>query len=430
MICMQCNIFHLKIACHIRFIFYVVLLICVSCDDPIPVVIEKEENGIYFSMVQMKVTIRNTSNRGLDKELICEVQTDNHKAVETLSYPVLVGANEKIEQEIVFEPPAPGIYRCIVYIRDGSQNSDKLQFNIGYDPEQIISPADSKADFDSFWEQTKAELSQIDPKYTMTLLREYSTGLRNIYLVKMKSYGNVEIAGYYAVPKTGESFPVVLDYTGYGGGDEIPASELFPGKCVFRLSSRGQGIQKNRNIYGEWMVYGLGSKDTYYYRGAYMDVIRAVDFVCSRPEIDQSEIIASGGSQGGAFAVVASALDSRIKICSIAYPFFSDFRNNFNIVTKWPKDVFQKYLNGHSKQSWDNLYDILSYFDVKNFAPKIQCPVFVRISLQDPICPPHTQFAIYNLVRSKKEYYVCRSCKHDMDLESVPLVDNFIARNL
>ena len=51
-------------------------------------------------------------------------------------------------------------------------------------------------------------------------------------------------------------------------------------------------------------------------------------------------------------------------------------------------------------------------FDVKNFAPRIQCPIVMGIGLQDNTCPPHINFASYNLIPSEKKYYVYRNHKH------------------
>ena len=52
----------------------------------------------------------------------------------------------------------------------------------------------------------------------------------------------------------------------------------------------------------------------------------------------------------------------------------------------------------------EELYRILSYFDVKNFTDRIACPVYMAIGLQDETCPPHTNFAGYNHIRSEKDW--------------------------
>ena len=74
-----------------------------------------------------------------------------------------------------------------------------------------------------------------------------------------------------------------------------------------------------------------------------MDLVRAIDFVCSRPEVNNQKIAVEGGSQGGAFSLVACALDKRIKVAAPHIPFLTDFRDYFKICP-WPKSSFEHYL--------------------------------------------------------------------------------------
>jgi cephalosporin-C deacetylase-like acetyl esterase len=174
---------------------------------------------------------------------------------------------------------------------------------------------------------------------------------------------------------------------------------------------RGQGIQKATNTYGDWIVWGLESKETYYYRGAFMDLVRAVDFLTSRPEVDKRKIVAEGGSQGGAFTLAACALDHRIKAGAPTIPFLSDYRDYFEIVG-WPRSSFETYLAAHPNRTWDEVYDVLTYFDIKNLAGWIQCPIIMGAGLQDEVCPPHTNFAGYNLITSEKQYRIYHDHAH------------------
>ena len=60
------------------------------------------------------------------------------------------------------------------------------------------------------------------------------------------------------------------------------------------------------------------------------------------------------------------------------------------------------------------IMDMLRYFDIKNFTGRITCPVFMAYGLQDPTCPPHTNFAGYNNVTSEKTYMCVPTCGHAM----------------
>ena len=102
----------------------------------------------------------------------------------------------------------------------------------------------------------------------------------------------------------------------------------------FIISVRGQALNEKYNKYGDWFTSGMSKKETYYYRGAYMDVIRAIDFVYSREAVDKTKIFAKGGSQGGAFTLVACALDDRIAAGAPHVPFMSDFVD-YEKLGKW-----------------------------------------------------------------------------------------------
>jgi len=57
---------------------------------------------------------------------------------------------------------------------------------------------------------------------------------------------------------------------------------------------------------------------------------------------------------------------------------------------------------------------VISYFDIKNLAPWITCPLFMGIGVQDETCPPHTNFAAYNKVRSSKTWIAYPDIGHDV----------------
>ena len=93
-------------------------------------------------------------------------------------------------------------------------------------------------------------------------------------------------------------------------------------------------------------------------------------------------------------------------MCAIAptIPFLSGYPDYVKTV-HWPASVVinkQKEL-GLSDQE---MYQTLSYFDIKNLAPWIKCPVIMGVGLQDEVCPPHTNFSGYNRISTEKEYHI------------------------
>jgi cephalosporin-C deacetylase len=298
--------------------------------------------------------------------------------------------------------PEPGFYRCRLTEKTNSGSVEIKRFNIGYEPTAIVSLPDAPSDLKAFWDETKAELAKVEPEYKLTLIPDSSDNRRKLYLVTMKSFGGVEISGYYSTPAKKGKYPAIISYMGYGSKPWVPSGT--PGYVEFVLSVRGQALQEPNNIYGDWITYGLDAKENYYYRGAFMDLVRAIDFIASRPEVNTAQIFAEGGSQGGAFSLAACALDNRICAAAPTIPFLSDYPDYFKIV-HWPA---QPILNKQREMglSDEHLYTLLSYFDIKNLAGWIQCPIIMGVGLQDEVCPPHTNFAGFNRIPSEKKYYI------------------------
>ena len=68
--------------------------------------------------------------------------------------------------------------------------------------------------------------------------------------------------------------------------------------------------------------------------------------------------------------------------------------------------------HGYSGNSGD-WYDKLGYIDVQFLCPRIKAEVFMAVSLMDTVCPPSTQFAAYNKIRSKKSMVLYPDFGHE-----------------
>lgn len=314
----------------------------------------------------------------------------------TLGFPVAVSA--------------PGFYRCRLEA-DGAIVNETV---IGYEPTSVVSLPDAQPDFDAFWQRAKAELAEVPADYTLTELPEKSGKSRKLYECRFRSWGGDTITARIAMPSTPGPHAAIIYYNGYGGGPWDLDTDSPNDLIEMQTSVRGQFLSQEGNRYGDWIRWHLDDPDTYYYKGAFMDALRAIDVLEQLPEVDRSRIYAEGGSQGGALTLVAGALcDGRLRAIAPYIPFLSDFRDYFRIVP-WPASaVFeaQKQLGLSDEQ----LYRNLSYFDMKNFARRIKMPVLMGIGLQDPTCPPHTNMASYNLITSPKELHIYPTCGHTVD---------------
>lgn len=383
--------------------------------DTIAYRVEPVNNWVFFGdenpVVEM-VLVNNFMNMQ-KSNLSCVISKDTGEPLYTFKQQSSVAPKDSATVSFSFNAPQPGFY-SVVFSADDKQIK---KFNIAYEPEKIVSPYDAQKDFNSFWDLTILQLHEIKPEYKVVKNKALSGKYRTVYDVTMKSFEGETIRGYWAVPKGKKNYPAVITYMGYGATPWTP--DVNTPECAkmaeFIISVRGQALNKEFNKYGDWFTYGMSKKETYYYRGAYMDVIRAIDFVCSREAVDKTKIFAQGGSQGGAFTLVACALDDRIAAGAPHVPFMSDFVD-YEKLGKW----IGAALRGEAKKQDVELSKILetmSYFDIKNFAGKIKCPIVMGVGLQDIVCPPHTNFSGYNLITSPKEYYIYPKNGHSLPIK-------------
>ena len=269
------------------------------------------------------------------------------------------------------------------------------------DPEKVLSAPDKAEDFDKFWERSLQELAAVDPQYKLTELPEHSNDIRKAYRVDMMSWGGEPISALLLEPVKEGKYPVYVNYLGYNCDPWYENPSDNPETIKLWLCTRRQGFNRNLSEPANFTTRGLESPETYYYHGAFLDVVRGIDLACSLPKADLSRIFAEGGSQGGAFTMIAAALDKRVRAIATFVPFLSDYPDYFQ-VAEWPGNEILRSAKRLGIPD-EELYRTLSYFDVKNFTDRIHCPVLMGFGLQDETCPPHTNFAAYNNIPADTE---------------------------
>jgi cephalosporin-C deacetylase-like acetyl esterase len=249
----------------------------------------------------------------------------------------------------------------------------------------------------------------------------------------MKSLDNLTIRGWMTVPKNNnknKQFSVLLGLPGYqvslqpivGRDDDL---------VIITLNTRGQGnsrdvIHTERDAF---ISYNIEDRDKYVMRGVIMDCVRAVDFIYSRKELRHDQILATGGSMGGYLAIALAALDKRITICSAQNPILSDVHNLVGTV-EWPIKDIRKYVAGRPGVNFDQVLHNMEYYDTKNFATGVKCPILLGLGLLDPYVPPGNGFAVYNSLNTDKKVMVFKDLGHEVsqkykDYEGAWMRDTF-----
>lgn len=384
--------------------------------------------------MNLPLLIKNSTDESLKGSLIVEVVNDFELQVYSKTEPLVLGKQSEKKLSIPLKALAPGFYKTKVSFKADLANiSSHTVFAV--EPEKIISPVDSQPDFESYWNRAKKELAAVDPQYKLIKIDSLSTPARNMYLLEMRSLGNVLIRGWYAEPVKPGKYPAVLHVQGYN--TTMVPEWAYQGAdfVVLALNIRGHGNSRDNiapsfNSVPSYLQTQLHDKEQYIYRGAYMDTRRAVDFLFTRSQVDTTKVVVEGGSQGGALSIATAALNNdRIRLCLPYVPFLSDFPDYF-VLGFWPGNEFKAYQQQHPELGWDQIYKTLSYIDIKNLAPWVKAPVLMAVGLKDETCPPHINFAAYNQLRSPKEYVAYPEAGHGLPAEWHQIKFNWIRKQL
>lgn len=378
------------------------------------------DNWVYAARPSLTIHVENPYDEAVTANAEIEITTDKMAPITVLTTSKEIP--DKGSDDIVLtttEDLEAGFYKATCIVNDDLARA----FVFAINPTQVISAPDAQPDFATFWADAKTQLEAIEMNPVLTEITAKSTTNRKVYLVEFNSIPDgltgepVVVRGYYCEPTDGKKHPVIMHYLGYDsgyrpGGQDVkpycPSGDAEPTYAEFYLSTRGQSINNRAadereadghgdfvNTYGDWFAFNFGDKDSYYYRGAFMDCVQAIRFMATRSTSDMNNLFGEGQSQGGAFTYAAAALsDLPFRAIAPGIAFLGDFPDYFDIVN-WPAYVAREQQEALGLSDAE-MFAFLSYFDTKNLAPSIKSATYACLGLQDNVCPPHTNIAPYN----------------------------------
>ncbi len=274
-----------------------------------------------------------------------------------------------------------------------------------YRPEPTAPP-----DLEQFWRSTLAQAASAPLNASLEQL-DYPVSELDVSRASYDGWQGARICAWFLARRGAAAQPTLVFYHGYSGSKGQVYDYLgwaLQGYTVVAVDVRGQSGESTDpaaypggHVTG-WMTQGILSPETYYYRGVYVDCIRALDFAASRPEVDPNRIGVLGVSQGGGLSLAVAALDPRPKLSMPEVPFLCHFRRALEVTNQNPYGELAVYINRYPERE-AAVYHTLSYIDNLNLAERIRCPVLMTVGLQDLICPPSTVFAVYNRLSSERK---------------------------
>ena len=313
----------------------------------------------------------------------------------------------------------PGFLQCRAAFRDTDQTTRSAVAGVAVDPLAIQPSLPVPADFDEFWAEQKMQLAGIPINARLTPVNSPSTNV-TCFDLQADSLG-APISGYYARPvgAAPKSRPAILTVHGAGvRSSNLGSSAGWAGDGLLALDLNAHGLPNGQpesyytNLANtelrEYRIRGRDSRETIYFLGMFLRLVRAIDFLAAQPEWDGRTLIVHGSSQGGAQSIVAAGLDARVTFFAAGVPAMCDHTGVVaGRVNGWPK-----FLANPPEPADPRVVEAVRYYDAMNFATRAHCPGYFTVGFIDTTCPPTSVYAAYNAVAGLKQIFNDPSSPH------------------
>ncbi len=289
---------------------------------------------------------------------------------------------------------------------------------------QGISPC--PVDIDEYWEAAIAEMKAVEPNVEL-IPSEFQTPDVECFDLYFTGVRGARIHAKFLRPKKIEKpIPAVLQFHGYSGNCGDWSSKVTfaaSGIAVAALDCRGQGglSEDVGGVKGTThrghIIRGLDDKpENLLFRHIYLDTAQLAGIVMNMPEIDGNRVGAMGGSQGGGLTIACASLEPRIKKLAPVFPFLCDYKRVWKMdlavgAYEELKTYFRAFDPTHKNE--DEIFMKLGYIDLQNISKRIRGEVLMGVGLMDTICPPSTQFAMYNKISAPKDVVIYPDFGHE-----------------
>jgi cephalosporin-C deacetylase-like acetyl esterase len=274
----------------------------------------------------------------------------------------------------------------------------------GVSPEKLEDVAEP-ADFDAFWAKQFARLDLVPIKADRVETDSPNDKVRR-WAVRIDCAGLRPVTGYLSIPKAadeGATFPARLETHGYSGDSFTPNKPGWTSEKQIILNINAHGMklpefgatEADRKAL-RWEVrshdksYAFDPEqnkdpETAYFNGMVLRVKRGLQYLKTVEGWNGTDLVASGGSQGGLQTIWAAGCGEGVT------------RAESGIT--WCCDM--KFTWEHRKGWYIQWTDAMGYYDAVNFGKRIpeSChTIITRAGIGDYTCPPTGLAKLYNAV--------------------------------
>lgn len=296
------------------------------------------------------------------------------------------------------------------------------------------------ADHEEYWEKALAEMRAVDPCVQMYPAK-FRAPTVECYDMYFTGVNGARIHVRHLRPKViNGRIPALLQFHGYSGccgswsGDKLAYAAS--GCAVFAMDTRGQGGESEDvggvlgNTQNGHIIRGIQNEDPHklLFRDIFLDTAQLARIVMELDFVDVTKVYATGGSQGGALTLACAALEPRIAKAAPTYPFLCDYKRVWDMDLDTNaygelRDYFRNFDPRHERET--EIFTKLGYIDLQYLAPRIRGEILMCTALLDSICPPSTQYAVYNRLTCPKTHLLYPDYGHEYLKDSDDIIFHF-----
>ena len=279
-------------------------------------------------------------------------------------------------------------------------------------PEGFRPGFEEPKDYRAFWRKQLKTMrrEKMEVKLTPVPVPGEDGGKYECYDLEINCLSFRPVRGYLALPRDAKprSLPIAI-FAHSAGVMTAPHTKATVQKAV-SLAKTGSGaialdinahgilngqdeayyeaMEKELHNYSSWPVT---DHESFYFRGMFLRLVRALDYLCSRKEWDGKRVLITGGSQGGAQSAALAGLGRRVKMVVVDVPAMWDMGGILaGRTSSWIKPLEREGVDSPAAK-------IIPYYDASNFMRHYKGDLVVNVGLIDLTCPPASVWSVFNV---------------------------------
>ena len=357
----------------------------------------------------------------------CAVVLCQAEEVPMDSLTIRVSYNNKVGKEFrllpstkdftVFEQALDSTCAVMVELTANPGRPQSIGFVVA--PECFRSGYEEPADLESYWENQKKQLRAL-PMQVKTTPLEVPQQYEGKYIcqdLEINCLGPAPVRAYMAKPVRArkKSLPIIILCRAAGVSGNWCRCQV--GECVGNAALGNGALSLDINAHGmlngqpddyyrmleegllkDYFHHNAADRETYYFRGMYLRLLRAIEYMTQQPEWDGKRIMVIGESQGGGQAVAAAGLDRRVSAVVLNVPAMQDLGGaRVGRRSGWPQAI-----ESHPAVNSGMLDATLPYFDGALLIRHSKAEIYCEMGLIDTVCPPSAVWSSLNNSPGKK----------------------------